>query len=401
MNQHQKWIAIGGGALLAVVLVVVGALYFLGGKHAGEGVFARLSGGMGELTSSVKSAEAGGEFAFRRVDIDTSKPQAEACLVFTRGLDATGRTHYQDYIAVDPETRVAMRVVSDRLCLAGLDFSKTYNVTIKAGFPSAANDKLVEAETIPVELRDKPSIVQFSGGIILPRNNAKGVPLTTVNVSKVTVKLIRVGDRLLSQIESGTVDETTLYSWGANEIQNNQGSLVWQGTMDVANIKNDTVVTLIPIESLLKNRKPGAYVLIASDAAKKKEKVGDEEEYDSNEMAVQWVVDSDMALTTFKGASGLSVFLRSYANAKPLSGVKLTLVARNNNELASVKTDSSGRADFTAGLMRAKGGDEPVVVMAYGDSGDFSFIDLRRSAFDLTDRGVSGREVPGPLDAFL
>jgi uncharacterized protein YfaS (alpha-2-macroglobulin family) len=39
--------------------------------------------------------------------------------------------------------------------------------------------------------------------------------------------------------------------------------------------------------------------------------------------------------------------------------------------------------------------------MAYGDGGDFSFIDLRRSAFDLTDRGVSGREVPGPLDAFL
>ena len=28
----------------------------------------------------------------------------------------------------------------------------------------------------------------------------------------------------------------------ANEIQNNQGSLIWQGTVDVANVKNDTVV---------------------------------------------------------------------------------------------------------------------------------------------------------------
>ena len=51
--------------------------------------------------------------------------------------------------------------------------------------------------------------------------------------------------------------------------------------------------------------------------------------------------------------------------------------------------------------MRAKGGDEPVVVMAYGDKQDFSFTDLRRSSFDLTDRGVGGREVPGPIDAFL
>lgn len=397
LEKYRKWLIIGGGAAVAVILAVVVTLFALGKNGS---VIDRIASGFDTVTANVASvAEANGPFAFHRVDIDTTKPQAEACIVFTRPLDASGRTNYKDYLAIDPDTRVALHVVGERLCLAGLDFAKTYNVTLKSGLPSAAGDKLVEDETIPVELRDKPSIVQFNGGIILPRANMKGVPLTTVNVSKVNVKLIRVGDRLLSQIESGTVDETTLYSWSANEIQNNQGSLVWQGTMDVANVKNDTVVTLIPIDQLLKNRKPGAYVLIASDAAKKKDAADDE--YDSGEMAVQWVVDSDMSLTTFKGADGLSVFVRSYANARPLSGVKLSLVARNNNELATVKTDGDGRADFDAGLMRAKGGDEPVVVMAYGEGGDFSFIDLRRSAFDLTDRGVSGREVPGPLDAFL
>ena len=39
--------------------------------------------------------------------------------------------------------------------------------------------------------------------------------------------------------------------------------------------------------------------------------------------------------------------------------------------------------------------------MAYGSDGDFSFLDLRRPAFDLTDRGVGGRETPGPIDAYL
>ena len=400
MGQYRRWILIGGGALVAVILAVVLTLYVMGGKHGGS-VLERIAGGLNEAgVTSV--AEASDSFAFRRVDVDTTKPQAEACIVFTRPLD-THRTNYKDYIAIDPDTRVALRVVGERLCLAGLDFAKTYNVTLKTGLPSARGDKLLEDETIPVELRDKPAIVQFSGGIILPRQNMKGVPLTTINVSKVKIKLIRVGDRLLSQIESGSVDETALYSYSAEEIEKNQGSLVWQGTMDVANVKNDTVVTLVPIEKLLKNKKPGAYVLIASDAAYKPKTSGDgEEEYDySHQFAVQWVVDSDMALTTFKGAGGLSVFVRSYATAKPLAGVKLALVARNNNELATVKTDSNGRADFDAGLMRAKDGDEPVSVMAYGEGGDFSFIDLRRSSFDLTDRGVSGREVPGPLDAFL
>ena len=33
--------------------------------------------------------------------------------------------------------------------------------------------------------------------------------------------------------------------------------------MDVANVKNDSVVTLIPIRDILKDKQPGAYVLIA------------------------------------------------------------------------------------------------------------------------------------------
>src|SRR6185437_13022815 len=230
------------------------------------------------------------------------------------------------------------------------------------------------------------SIVRFSGGIILPRENAEGVPVTTVNISKLRVKLIRVGYRLLSQIESGVVDQTSLYGWNDSDLENSQGKLVWQGTMDVNVVKNDSVTTLIPINQILKDKKPGAYVLLAMDFAKKK----DSETYyeDDTTIAAQWVVDSDIALTTFQGASGMTVFARSYNSAKPLSGVKLSLVARDNNELATVTTDSSGRADFDSGLMGATGGEEPVVVMAYGADQDFSFLDLRRPAFDLTDRGV-------------
>ena len=248
-----------------------------------------------------------------------------------------------------------------------------------------------------MELRDKPSLVRFAGGVILPRDNAEGVPVTTVNIAKLRLKVIRVGDRLLSQIESGTVDQTTLYSWKDSDLENSQGTLVWSGSMDVANVKNDSVVTLVPIRDILKGKPPGAYVLIAMDATKD----AGQDYYDEGTIAAQWVVDSDMALTTFQGASGLTVFARSYATAHPLSGVKLTLVAKDNNVLATVNTDGDGRADFAAGLLRATGGDAPVVVMAYGAGGDFSFLDLRRAAFDLTDRGVGGRATPGPVDAYL
>ena len=393
-----------GAAIIAVVVLVVGGLYVLGARHPGSsgGFFSQITGGVSAVTGQQTPEEMAQapEFAFHRLEIDTSQAQPQACLVFTRTLDVSGHTHYEDYLSIDPQTRIVVRPLDTRLCIAGLSFNATYNVTLKKGFPDKAGEKLTEEETVPVELRDKPALVRFAGGIVLPRDNTDGVPVTTINIDRLKLKIIRVGDRLLSQIESGTVDETTLYSYDEQTLESSQGTVVWSGTMDVADVKNDSVVTLIPIRDILKGKPPGAYVLVAEDAAKAKPADSSDDD-SSDQLAAQWVIDSDISITTFQGTNGLAVFARSYASAKPLSGVKLTLVAHDNNVLATVTTDSSGRADFDAGLFNGKGGDEPVVVMAYGANEDFSFLDLRRPAFDLTDRGVGGRDTPGPIDAYL
>ena len=75
--------------------------------------------------------------------------------------------------------------------------------------------------------------------------------------------------------------------------------------------------------------------------------------------------------------------------------------ARNNGELAAATTDTGGIARIPGGLLRGRGGDEPFVVTAYGPENDFNFLEIGRAAFDLSDRGVSGRPQPGPVDAFL
>lgn len=398
-------IVIIGGIAVGVLLLVAALLYYFGGGNQvgqeGQSFFARLRSGFSAITHVLTPREMAQapEFAFHRLEIDTTGRQAQACLVFTRNVDTSGHTHYEDYLVIDPQTRIVVRPLDQRLCIGGLAFNQTYNVTLKKGLPDASGTRLVEAETVPVELSDKPALVRFSGGIILPRDNAEGVPVTTVNIAKLKLEIVRVGDRLLSQIESGVVDQTTMESWDETQLKNNQGVLVWAGTMDVAQVRNDSVVTLIPVRDILKGKPPGAYVLVASDAAKKK--ASDASDEDEGEKASQWVIDSDIALTTFQGRSGLAVFARSYASARPLSGVKLALVARDNNVLASSTTDSNGRADFDPGFFKATGGDEPVVVMAYGAEQDFTFLDLRRPAFDLTDRGVGGRPSPGPIDAYL
>src|SRR6185436_2621590 len=124
-------------------------------------------------------------FAFRRLEIETTGSEPEACLIFTRKLDSSGTVKYEDYLKLDPETKIAVRATEQRLCIAGLTFGQDYKLEIKEGLPAAGGtEKIAKSETIPVELRDKPSLVRFGNGFVLPRENADGVPITTVNVGK-------------------------------------------------------------------------------------------------------------------------------------------------------------------------------------------------------------------------
>ena len=338
------------------------------------------------------------ELAFERLQIDTLKPVAEACLVFSQKLDPAA--HYDEYLVLTPAVKPALRVDGKSLCLAGLAFGATYQAELRAGLPAAGGLKLATSQKVDVALRNRPPLLAFRDGMILPRDNAAGVPITSINVAKITIKLMRVPDRLLSLIGPDTFSQRQVYSWSVQDWENQKATTIWQGEMDVKAKPNETVTTLFPLADVLKDKKPCAYILVADDASQKNAASGENDDY-SRKRAAQWVIDSDIALTSFEGADGLNIFARSLSRATPIAGLKLTLVARDNDELATLVTDADGRAQFDPGLTRGPGGASPSAVMAYGTDGDFTFADLARPAFDLSDRGVDGRILPGPVDAFV
>lgn len=342
-----------------------------------------------------------GELLFRRVTIEAAGDTAEACLVFSSPLDTTGAIRYSDYVRPPANIRVEIRVDGAKLCLSGFGFGVEHRVDLRQGLPGAKGEKLAEATQVVVGFGDRPASVSFGPGFVLPRESSDGLPVTTVNVSKLDVTVYRVGDRLLARMRQDLVDERRVYSYRAKEIGEDEGRKVWSGTMPVTGPRNDAIVSLFPLVEAIDKAEPGAYLVVAKNPDASRE---DEDGYyysdDYRPMAGQWVVHTDLGVTSFNGADGLTLSVRSLKTAQPLDGVRLTLIARNNDELSVSTTDRNGIAKFAPGLLRGAGGMAPVMVMAYG-TGDFNFLDLRRPNFDLSDRGVEGRAPAGPVDAFL
>ena len=79
----------------------------------------------------------------------------------------------------------------------------------------------------------------------------------------------------------------------------------------------------------------------------------------------------------------------------------MRLIAKNNDLLAAAKTDAQGEVRFAPGLSRGQGGLAPGLLVVSDGKTDYNFLDLQQNAFDLTDRGVKGRDPPKALDAFV
>ena len=97
----------------------------------------------------------------------------------------------------------------------------------------------------------------------------------------------------------------------------------------------------------------------------------------------------------------MHVFVRSLGTADAKEGATVELLSRANEVLATATSDGMGYARFDAGLALGKGSAAPAMVVAKDGGGDMAFLSLTDPEFDLSDRGVEGREAAPPVDVFL
>lgn len=337
------------------------------------------------------------DLAFVRYAIDVSKDLPRACLAFSTSLDP--QRDYSPFVAVVPQTRIALSVEGADLCLGGLAFGQSRDVTLRAGLPAADGRALVADETITVEFGDRPAYVGFKGdGVVLPRIDADGLAIETVNVDKVKVIVSRVTDRALAfrTLTSGFSSPAGTVAYLEEDSNpSNVKQTLWTGTIDTRGSPNAAATTVFPIAKAVPRLQPGAYFveLEQIDAAGKPIRRGAQ--------AKRWLIITDLALTTYSGRDGLSATVRSLQNAKPLKGVRLELVARSNEILARGQSDGDGHISFPGPLTNGSEALAPKILTAYGPDGDFAVLDLDRPPVDLSERDIGGREPTGAVDAFV
>jgi alpha-2-macroglobulin len=391
-----------GGLVLAQVGGSAGPAALFGGS-AGEGVRAANAPRMGLIRSD--------QMAFERLRIDAGSAQPRACLEFSQPVATDEKVNLADFIALEPAAKFSVEANGNLLCLAGLDYETDRKITIRAGLPSTTGSQTALDETANLSFGDRPTFIGFAGsGVILPRAEADGIGIETVNVSKMKVEVIRVGDRALARetVSPGeAIGEGSWDWWNFEDAASQSGQSVFKGELDVPAVdgktklsnRNQTITTVFALGATLKTMKPGAYVVKLTDASPSAGARG--QNNDRPAAAYRWVIYTDLALQSFEGATGLDVVVRSLKSARPEAGVTLTLIAQNGEELARVRTDGEGRGRIADAAMRGDGAMRPRYVMAYAGDGDFAVLDLERPALDLSQNDVGGRATPRDIDAYM
>ncbi|HYZ33365.1 MAG TPA: MG2 domain-containing protein, partial [Crenalkalicoccus sp.] len=326
------------------------------------------------------------------VNTEPESEPARACLRFTVPL--AKRTDWQpgDWVRADPPAPgLAVVREGDGLCAVGLPYGQATRLILRAGLPGEEGLRLARDTPVRIAMPDRaPRVIFDARSFLLPRGQAPRVGVATVNLSALALRLVRVTERNLVPFGRDWKPGDAIEAWTAGDIPGTWGKTVWEGRAELPSLRPNALQrSAIPLPEAVRAGGPGLYVLVARPADGQR-----------GEAAALPVMVTDLGLTAWRSRQGLAVQARSLAAGRPVAGARLRLLSAANDILAEQETGPDGVARFPGPLLRGEGPVAPRAVHAFLGE-DMVALDLDAAAFDLSDRGATGMDPPGPLDAFV
>lgn len=282
------------------------------------------------------------------------------------------------FINLKPDLDFHVEVEKDFILVKSDEFEPgvNYNLRINSGLPAINGLPLAKDYSAVITLGDLDPGLNFnSTGRFLSSKGYLNLGLETVNVDRVDLEFSRIyANNLIAFLNQlDYYEQDYLYDYHIP----NLGTTIRKETIEVNGAKNEVVTTPINLSQFLTKGTKGLFQVAAYNHERRW----------MNER--KYVVVTDLGIVGKMGDDDLLVWVNSLETLAPKERVKVSLLSRNNQILATVDTDGRGIARFT-GLREIKRSFEPLIILAE-EGEDFSFVHLTKNLISTTDFDVQGR----------
>jgi hypothetical protein len=251
----------------------------------------------------------------------------------------------------------------------------TFTISIAKGL-TAQNGALLEVPfSGKLKIEDLPPNLHFGAtGMFLLRGGNENLKLVTTNINEFDLEIGRIYANNLVPWLNRIIGGSGRHGLGQRELQY-LGNVLLKEKVRTHGQQNEDVEHILNVQEYVKEER-GIYQFIASASTRRWQR------------AVQWVVLTDLGLRAKVAADELWVWVHSLETTKPLSGISVELLSRNNQTLLSGTTDADGKV-VLKGYQTAIEGFTPAVILARRDD-DLSFIRMDNSRLSDAEFDVAG-----------
>ncbi|MBQ9274673.1 MAG: hypothetical protein IJ228_07645 [Succinivibrio sp.] len=326
---------------------------------------------------------------FKRL-LDTQNHSNDSvCAVMSAAMEgSTALTDLTGYISLKlkdgSEAKVNPVLEGNRLCLTALTPGTAYTLTFKKGLKAANGDALAADVVQKFVTSDAPPALSLEHGIVLPREKEEPyLLLKSVNVPAVKVQLYRISPSDLNGSEVYSMLQDTLHGWQLSRLLSGHAAFLGSTDYNIGAQSNTQAVTKITLSELESGDHQGMYLVLVGQPDLN---FDDPEVFYSQDKLwlAKLLLFSDIGITTYEGTNGIDVAVRSLRTAEPYSGVRVQLVAANNEVLTTVRTGRYGYAHFSRDATSGRSGLKPSLVVAQGEK-DWAALSLEQTRLYLKD----------------
>ena len=314
--------------------------------------------------------------------------------VFT--TQAVSPTDLKDFITIDPVVPFSVEVEPDGFLIESEKFApnETYNIKIKEGVRGSIGGALKYEYEKSVTFGDLEPTIAFTSkkSMYLAAQGNKNVGIKITNIKKVKVSIVKIYENnLLQYLKQGYQsygdDENYFFEYGSSPEE--FGDVIFEKNYLTSELPQTGYSKLLKMDFSDKmNGYEGLYVVQVRS---------EDEQWRS---ATQMLSISDIGLISKVGKRTVTVFANSIATTKPMAGVALRFVGKNNQLIGTAKTDNEGVAVFELPQELPAGFMPQLITAKLGT--DVNFLPFNNTQINNSGFDIGGKtENLSGFDAFL